>query len=436
MIDSTHDPARRSWVASANDGHSDFPVQNLPHGVFRRRGSREAWRGGVAIGDQALDLAAACRAGVFDADVLPLATLAAAASLNGYMALGRPSWRRLRQALSALLSEDAPQRARLEPCLLPQAEVEHALPARIGDYTDFFTSRDHMLNMGRMFQPDRPELPNFFWLPIAYHGRASTVEVSGASFPRPWGQRRPPDAAEPVFGPSAALDYELELCAWVGPGNRRGEPVPVDQAEDHLFGIGLLNDWSARDLQGWEAQPLGPFLAKSFLSTVSPWIVTLDALAPFRAPVRRDAGDPPWLPYLRSADGNAQGALDLQLSVQLQTARSEGRSLPVSRSLSRLGHWGFAQMLAHHTSNGCALAPGDLLGSGTQSGPGPREQGCLMELTRAGREPLALDNGETRRMLEDGDTVILRGRAERPGAVGIGFGECRGTVLPATAWPA
>ena len=286
--------------------------------------------------------------------------------------------------------------------------------------------------------PTVPELPNFVWLPIAYHGRASTVEVSGASFARPWGQSRPPSAAQPIFAPSTALDYELELCAWVGPGNRRGEPVGIDAAEDHLFGIGLLNDWSARDLQGWEAVPLGPFLAKNFLSTVSPWIVTMEALEPFRCAVRRDAGDPPWLPYLCAADGNRSGALDLRLEVLLQTPRSEGQALPLSATQSRLSHWSFAQMLAHHTSNGCALAPGDLLGSGTQSGPGEREQGCLMELTRGGREPATLANGETRRMLDDGDTVVLRGRAERPvrcpSASAKTAVRAAGHVSPSTGW--
>jgi len=432
-MDATHDPLRRSWLDSANHGGTDFPVQNLPHGVFRRRGTQEAWRGGVAIGDQVLDLAAACAAGVFEGVVADAARAAAAPRLNDYMAMGRHRWRALRAELSRLLTAGAPQQAALAPCLVSQAAIEHALPAQVGDYTDFFTSRDHMLNMGRVFMPDRPELPNFVWLPIAYHGRASTLEVSGASFARPFGQSRPSGAAQPSFAPSTALDYELELCAWVGPGNRRGEPIAIDAAEDHLFGIGLLNDWSARDLQGWEAVPLGPFLAKNFLSTVSPWIVTMEALAPFRCAVRRDAGDPPWLPYLCAADGNRSGALDLQLEVLLQTSRSEGQALPLSTTQSRLGHWSFAQMVAHHTSNGCALAPGDLLGSGTQSGPGGREQGCLMELTRGGREPVTLGNGETRRMLEDGDTVVLRGRAERPGAVSIGFGECRGTVLPAQA---
>lgn len=430
-LDATHDPALRSWVAAANDGRTDFPLQNLPHGVFRRRGLDEAWRGGVAIGDQVLDLQAALELGVFGPQTEEVARAAAAPALNGLMAQGRPAWRALRVALSRLLRDDAPEAGRLVACLVPQVAVEHRLPATVGDYTDFFTSRDHMLRMGRLFQPDRPALPQFPWLPIAYHGRASTLEVSGAGLPRPWGQRRSADAAVPVFAPTAALDYELELGAWVGPGNRRGEPIPIEAAEAHLFGLGLLNDWSARDLQGWESQPLGPFLAKNFLTTVSPWVVTLDALAPYRCPVPRAESDPPWLPHLAPPTGADTLGLDLIIEATLVTA--DGTAVLLSRSSTRHAAWGFAQMLAHHTSNGCAMAPGDLIGSGTQSGPGPSEGGCLMELTAGGREPLRLPGGGWRAMLEDGDTVVLRAWAERPGHPRLGFGECRGTVLPARA---
>lgn len=434
-LDATHDPALRSWVASANDGFTDFPIQNLPHGVFRRRGCDEAWRGGVAIGDQVLDLAAAQARGVFAAAAVPAAEAAAAAApaLNGLMAMGRPAWRTLRHELSRLLRAGAPEAASLAPCLLPQADVEHRLPATVGDYTDFFTSGDHMRRMGRLFQPDRPELPQFKWLPIAYHGRASTLEVSGADLPRPWGQIPSPGAAAPRWAPTQRLDYELELGAWIGPGQARGETLPIERAEEHLFGLVLLNDWSARDLQAWEAQPLGPFLSKNFLTTVSPWIVTMEALAPYRCAVRRDAGDPPWLPHLAPPAGNDLLGLDLILEAALVTPRSEGAAMRLSRGNSRHAAWSFAQMLAHHASNGCAMNPGDLIGSGTQSGPGPDEAGCLMELTEGGRVPLALPDGETRTLLEDGDTVVLRAWAERPGRPRLGFGECRGTVWPARA---
>lgn len=423
--DLTHDPQARSWVPAACAAGTDFPLQNLPHGVFRRRDAA-GWRGGVAIGDQVLDLRQALAAGAFD-DAGPLAcgALHAAASdtLNGLMALGRPAWRALRQALFHALHEGDPRAARLAGCLVPQCDVELRLPAQVGDYTDFFTSFDHMRRMGEMFQPDRPLLPQFTSLPIAYHGRASTVEAGPVDVPRPWGQVRGPELV-----PTRALDFELELGAWVGPGNPRGSTIALEDAEDHLFGVCLLNDWSARDVQGWESVPLGPFQAKNFVTAVSPWIVTFEALAPFRAPVRRDAADPPLLPYLQPPPGAAL-ALDLRLQAWLEAPGAA--PLCVSDVRSRQAHWSFAQMLAHHTLNGCAMRPGDLLGSGTQSGPDESACGCLMERTRAGRVPLQLPDGRERRMLEDGDRVVLRGRAERPGAVPIGFGECRGTVRPA-----
>ena len=429
-LNATHDPALRSWVSSANDGLTDFPIQNLPHGVFRRSGSTEAWRGGVAIGDQILDLGAAQAAGVFAAAAHTAVAAASAPSLNGLMALGRPAWVQLRAELSRVLSAGAPEADRLRACLLPQAEAEYTVPARIGDFTDFFASLDHMLNMGRLFQPDNAELPQFKWLPIAYHGRASTVEVSGANFQRPWGQGRPPGASAPYYAPTKRLDYEMEIGAWIGLGNPRGEPIDIAAAEDHLFGICLLNDWSARDVQGWESVPLGPFLAKNFLTSISPWIVTMEALAPFRCAVRREAGDPPLMPHLVAPAGQAPGGLDLAIEVQIATPQSGGEAMRLSLSSTRHAYWSFAQMLTHHTENGCAMAPGDLIGSGTNSGPGEQEKGCLMEITQAGRQPVTLANGETRSMLEDGDTIILRAWAERAGAVRIGLGECRGTVLP------
>lgn len=427
MADATHDPGQRSWVESANLAGCDFPIQSLPHAVFRRRGET-LYRGGVAIGVMIADMAAACALGVFGGDAAGPAALAAAPLLNGLMAAGPQAWAALRLALWRSLREGAPEQPLLRACLVPQSEAEYALPAHIGGYTDFFTSYHHMANAGRLFRPDAPELPNFKWLPIGYHGRASSVEVSGAALRRPLGQSCAPGDAAPVFGPSRRLDYEMELAAYIGPGNARGERIGIDDAEDHVFGVSLLNDWSARDIQGWEAVPLGPFMAKNFPPTVSPWIVTMAALAPFRAALPRAAGDPAVLPYLQPADGALYSGLDIELEVWLGTGRG-GADMRLSRSNARHAYWGLAQMVAHHTQNGCNLRPGDLIGTGTQSGPGEGEQGCLLELSRGGREPVALPNGESRAFLEDGDTVTLRGWCERPGYRRIGFGECRGTVL-------
>lgn len=432
MLNETHAPELTSWIASANQPDSDFPIQNLPHAVFRRRGSDEAFRGGVAIGDMILDMAAARAQEVFTGLAAEAAMNAAAPLLNQLMAAGPVAWSALRLALSRLLRSGAPQAERLRPCLVPQAEAEYAVPCQIGDYTDFLTSHIHMTNAGRIFRPDAPLPPNFKWLPIGYHGRASSIEVSGAAFPRPLGQTCAPDSEVPSFGPSRRLDYEMELAAFVGSGNARGERIGIDQAEQHLFGVCLLNDWSARDIQGWEALPLGPFLSKNFLSTISPWIVTLEALAPFRTALPREAGDPEVLPYLRPAAG-LQSGFDIQLEVWLNTARSGSEAMRLSRSSYRHAYWGLAQMVAHHTQNGCNLQPGDLLGTGTQSGAQQGEQGCLLELSHGGKQPLSLPNGETRSFLEDGDTVTLRGWCERAGHARIGFGKCSGTVLPASA---
>lgn len=431
ILNATHDPQLKSWVESANVAGADFPIQNLPHGVFRRKGSSEAMRGGVAIGDQILDVGAALASGVFAEPVQAAARAASASTLNGLMAMGPAAWTALRAELSRVLKQGASESTRLRNCLVPQSEAEHAVPAQIGDYSDFFTSYDHMVNMGRIFQPDNPVLPQFKWLPIAYHGRTSSIEISGTACQRPWGQGRPPGAAEPYYAPTRRLDYEMELAVYVGPGNERGKPIAIDDAENHLFGVCLLNDWSSRDVQGWESMPLGPFLAKSFLSAVSPWIVTMEALAPFRCVVSRRDGDPPVMPYLMPAGGNTQGGLDLQLEVLIETTRSDGDAMRLSRSSARHSYWSLAQMLTHHTENGCNLRPGDLLATGTQSGPTDGEKGCLMELTFNGRVPIRLSNGEAREMLEDGDTVILRAWGEREGFVRIGLGECRGTVLPA-----
>ena len=436
-LDHTHDPALVSWVASAQAADSDFPIQNLPFAVFRRRDRGEAWRGGVAIGDQILDMAAAQATGSFEAfgpAVDDAARLAGGSELNGLMAAGPAAWRGLRHALSAALAEGSAQAEALRPCLVGQIEAEYRVPARIGDFTDFYTSVYHATNIGRLFRPDNPLMPNFKWLPVGYHGRASSVDVSGQSFHRPCGQVLPPGAEAPVFTACKRLDYELELGIWVGPGNALGEPIPLAEAEQHVFGLCLLNDWSARDIQAWEYQPLGPFLAKNFATTISPWIVTLDALAPYRVAWERPAEDPAPLPYLESTANRAQGGFDIRIESWLESTRmrDEG-SGPVRLSSSSFRHayWSIAQMLTHHAVGGCNLQPGDLLGTGTQSGPTRDEAAALIELSVGGREPVALANGEERTFLLDGDAVILRGWCEKAGAARIGFGESRGTVLPA-----
>ncbi len=433
-IDATHDVRLRSWVASANATDTDFPIQNLPHGVFRRAGGSETFRGGVAIGDQVLDIAAARVAGVFSGEAAVAAAHAGEATLNAYMALGPRYWHALRHALSALLREGAAQADALSRCLVPQAVCEHAVPARIGDYTDMYTSVHHATNIGRLFRPDNPLMPNFKWLPVGYHGRASSIVVSDRPFRRPRGQLMPPGATSPSFGPSKRLDYELEIGIWIGPGNPMGQPVPIAQADDQVFGLCLLNDWSARDIQAWEYQPLGPFLAKNFASTISPWIVTWAALAPYRTTWTRPPEDPQPLPYLDSPDNRARGALDMTIEAWLHTARMREQGAPparLSHSSFRHSYWTIAQMIAHHTVGGCNLQPGDLIGSGTQSGPTATEAAALIEITEGGKKPLELADGERRTFLEDGDTVILRGWCERAGHARIGFGECRGTVSPA-----
>ena len=435
-LDTTHAPARRSWVQSANESHADFPIQNLPYGAFRRRGSDEPARIGVAIGDQILDLRLALQHGRWPIELAELLLPLAAGDLNAFMARGRAAWRQLRAALSEALAVGSAQAGALQACLLAQADAEMLLPCRIGDYTDFYTSVHHATNIGRLFRPDNPLLPNYKWLPIGYHGRASSIGVSGQAFHRPVGQTLPPGATQPSFGPSKRLDIELELGIFVGAGNELGEPVPITQADEHLFGICLLNDWSARDLQAWEYQPLGPFLSKNFATTISPWIVTMEALAPYRVPFERPADDPAPLPYLDSAANRAEGAFDIQLEVELLTPRMRaagGRGARICRTSYRHAYWTVAQMLAHHTVNGCNLQPGDLFGSGTLSGPTPDQAGALIEVTNGGKSPLNLPDGEQRSFLEDGDAVLIRGWCEKPGAARIGFGECVGTLLPARA---
>ena len=439
-MDSTHDPSLASWVESAN-GSGDFPIQNLPFGVFRRQGTAEPARVGIAIGDMILDVAAARRTGGFAGAAVPAADACGEPTLNRLMRLGPGARVELRRQVSALLAADSPayraDRGLGGRILVSRADAEMLLPAEIGDYTDFYASVHHATNVGSMFRPDNPLLPNYKWVPIGYHGRASSIVPSGTPVVRPWGQGLPAGAESPVFGPSRLLDYEMELGMLVGGGNRLGDPVPIDRAEEMLFGCCLVNDWSARDLQAWEYQPLGPFLAKNFATTISPWVVTLEALAPFRAPAfTRPPGDPAPLPYLTARQNVEAGALDITVEVYLASARMRERKMaPVrlSRGSAADLYWTPAQFVAHHTCNGCDLRPGDLLASGTISGPAKESRGCMLELTWRGAEPLELPSGETRKFLEDGDEVIMRGHSERDGAARIGFGECRGVVAPAVS---
>ena len=405
-MDATHDPNLKSWVDSANRPDGDFPIQNLPYASFRKRGE-VGIRVGVAIGDMVLDASEALG--------LP--------SLLSVMAMSRAERTGLRRRLSEMLGNYS---SGAERWLLPITEIDLLLPCEIPDYTDFFASIDHATNVGSLFRPDKPLSPNYKWIPIAYHGRASSIVLSGTPVRRPHGQIVVNDL--PIYAPSRMLDYELEVGAFLGPGNVMGQPIPIAHAEDHLFGVCLLNDWSARDIQSWEYQPLGPFLAKNFATSISPWIVTLDALEPFRAPAAaRRASDPQPLPYLQ-ASGN--GAFQITLEVWLRSAKME---TPVRLSQSSFAslYWTLGQMIAHHSSNGCPLRPGDLIGSGTVSGPEKQNQGCLLELTRRGADPLTLPSGETRAFLEDGDEVILKGWCEASEFRRIGLGECRGLILPA-----
>ena len=388
---------------------------------------------GVAIGEQILDLHACSEAGLLDA--LPAETVLACASdsLNALMALGPGHWASLRRRLTELLEAGSPDARRVEPLLVPMSTARMRVPAVIGDYTDFFASLYHAVNAGRLFYPDDPLWPNYKHVPLGYHGRASSIVVGGTPIRRPMGQAKDPGSSTPRFGPSRALDYEMEVGVLVGPGNALGEPVPIQQAKSHIFGVCLLNDWSARDIQAWECQPLGPFLSKSFATSISPWVVPMEALEPFRVPAfQRTEGDPPPLSYLSSPDDRQRGGIDLTVEVYLTSRKMrEARIAPLrlSRGNFRHQYWTVAQLVAHHTSNGCNLRPGDLFGSGTVSGPAGDSRGCLLELTRRGAEPVRLPTGEERGFLEDGDEIILRGYCEREGSVRIGFGECSGTIV-------
>ncbi|HEX4005993.1 MAG TPA: fumarylacetoacetase [Acidobacteriaceae bacterium] len=417
---------KRCWVESANDPETDFPVENLPIGSYRYDRSLRGLC--LPIGDRLLDLKACLDAGLVRTTNSPGAPY--------YLSSPRqPGVLDLRRQARELLIDPA-RRSEVEPHLLDPQSVEMGTPFPIiRDYTDFYASVHHATNVGRLFRPDNPLLPNYKWVPIGYHGRASSIVVSGAEIRRPWGQTKAPNAPEPSFGPSRMLDYELEMGFFVGVENELGTTVPIGQAEEHIFGLCLVNDWSARDIQSWEYQPLGPFLGKSFGTTISPWVVTLDALEPYRVPVApRPEGDPPPLPYLYSERDQQRGAFDIHLEVSLLTAKMRAagdKPFRISRGNLRDLYWTPAQMLTHHASNGCNLRPGDLLATGTVSGPTPDSVGSLLERTKRGAEPLQLPNGEQRKFLEDGDEVILRGWCEREGYPRIGFGECRGVILPA-----
>jgi len=429
-LDHSHDPAAQSWVASANADDCAFPLQNLPWARVRRPG--EDWRIAVGIGDQALDLAEALRRGRWSSAEQVLLEPLAHGDLKALMAQPQAKRRQLRHALFAALAAGSRQQALLEPALRPLARLEFALPCEVGDYTDFYAGIHHAIAVGKLFRPDNPLLPNYKWVLIGYHGRASSLVVSGTPIRRPWGQRKGPDDAAPVFAPSQRIDLELEMGIWVAQGNALGQPIPIAEAEQQIFGISLLNDWSARDIQPWEYQPLGPFLAKNFATTVSPWIVSWEALAPFRCALHRAADDPAPLPYLDAPANRLSGALDIQLGVQLRAA-GRASAQTISRSNTKHLYWTPAQLLTHHASNGCNLRPGDLLGTGTISGPLPEQAGSLLELTQGGKQSLQLEGGVSRRFLEDGDELSLSAWAERAGARRLGFGDCTARLLPALA---
>ena len=422
--------ALKSWIAAANEPGADFPLENLPYGVFRHA-HRTAM--GVAIGDQIFDLGGCASEGLLKELPSELVDACTAQVLNPLMSLGPKAWSALRCEIQSLLAQDSKLQSRLASLLIPMRDAEMQMPVEIGDYTDFYASIHHATRIGKLFRPDNPLLPNYKYVPIGYHGRASSIVLSGAEIRRPSGQTKPPSAAEPEFGASRSLDYELEMGLFIGPGNALGRQIPIAEAEQHIFGMCLVNDWSARDIQSWEYQPLGPFLAKSFATTISPWVVTMEALSPYRVPAaERLAGDPAPLPYL-SSPSISRGAIDVTLEVyQLSAAMREANNEPMllSRGNLRDLFWTPAQLVTHHASNGCNLRTGDLLATGTISGPNEGSEGCLLEMKHRS-EPLRLPKGEVRTFLEDGDRVTFRAYAEREGLPRIGFGECVGTVVGA-----
>ncbi len=437
-LDETHDPERLSWVESANVAACEFPLQNLPFGVFGRLGDGKPPRGGVAIGDQALDVAAFAKELDFTGPAAAAAAACGEASLNLLMSLGRAHWTALRIALSRALSKEPgweDRRSKGSGCLVPLDQAVLLVPARIGDYTDFYTSVFHATNVGKFFRPDNPLMPNYKWVPIGYHGRASSIVASGTPVTRPSGQIKPPTAETPVFGACRNLDYETELGFFIGTGNELGMPLKIGEAANHVFGAVLLNDWSARDIQAWEYQPLGPFLAKNFATTISPWIVTMDALEPYRTPAfRRPADDPAPLPYLADAADQAHGGYSIAVEMFLRSEKMRTAKLPplrLSGGNYRDAYWTLAQIVAHHASSGCNLQPGDLLGTGTLSGDTPDSVGSMLELTQRGANPVKLPTGETRAFIADGDEVIQKGSCSREGYATIGFGRAAGQVMPA-----
>jgi fumarylacetoacetase len=421
----------KSWVESANEPDTDFPVQNLPYGVFSYDGET---RIGIAIGNQVLDLRACAQQDLLGELHSDAVNACKQESLNDLMAHGPEAWSVLRDRLTALLAEgaDSATKLRVQPLLVPIRAVQMQLPAQIGDYTDFYASIHHATRVGKLFRPDSPLLPNYKYVPIGYHGRASSIVISSTEIRRPQGQTKSPTAIEPTFGPSRSLDYELEVGIFVGPGNPLGQPIPIDQAEQHIFGVCLLNDWSARDIQSWEYQPLGPFLAKNFATTISPWIVPMAALAPYRVPAAaRPEGDPAPLAYLTSSD-SARVGFNVTLEVFLQSEKmrvAEIKPIRLSRGNLRELYWTPAQLLTHHASSGCNLRPGDLLATGTISGPEEGSEGCLLEMKHRA-EPVKLPTGETRAFLEEGDQVIFRGYCQAPGLPRIGLGTCTGKIIP------
>jgi fumarylacetoacetase len=442
-VNETHDINLKSWVESANDPNTDFPIQNLPFCVFRRKETSEFFRIGVQIGDRVLDLNLAFDTQLFDDEQgaedseYKFEVTTYGDDLNRLFEFSTLGDKKLlRQKLQNTLSEKANSlvRTKLEYCFIQQSDAEFANPFKVGDYTDFYCSIFHATNVGAMFRPDNPLLPNYKYVPIGYHGRASSIVVSGTDVKRPKGQNRADAEQPPIYIPAKNLDYEMEVGFFVGKGNELGSTIPIENAEEHIFGLCLVNDWSARDIQAWEYQPLGPFLAKNFATTISPFVVTMEALAPFRTPAfERDADDPQPLPHLYSEQNQKFGGFDIKLEVYIQTEKMRAENIEpfmISRSNMKDLYWTIGQMLAHHASNGCNLQTGDLMATGTVSGKEKSERGCLLEMTWRGKEPIKLPNGEQRRFLEDGDEIIMKGYCEREGFRRIGFGECRGKILP------
>ena len=435
-LNETHDPKLESWVESANAPDTWFPIQNLPFGIFRKKGSKQPGKAGVAIGDRIVDIAAAAKRGALDAKANKAAKSLQGDTLNDFAALGPEAWSAMRLSLSRGLRKGSKKRDALARALVKQSDVEMLLPTKVNNYTDFFVSLHHTKKVSEALNRPEPHVtPNWRWLPIAYHSRASTVIASGTKVRRPLGQYPEGGNAMPTFRRCDKLDYELEVAFIVGPGNKRGERIEIDEAEDHIFGLALMNDWSARDIQFWESRPLGPFLGKSLSTTLSPWIVTLEALAPFRVDnEKRPAGDPEPLPYLTPKPGSKPQGFDVTLEAHILSAQAKKQKLAPTlfthTSFTRM-YWSVNQMLTHHASNGCELVPGDVIGSGTVSGPTQEESACLVERTLYGRDPVRLATGETRGFIEDGDDVIFTGRANARGYRSIGFGECRGVVTPA-----